>query len=54
MFAMIDLLWIALSAGGAGWVVWNYKDKLILWYKGADQFVKDLEAKIASIKAAIK
>lgn len=42
---------LAFVAGGA--LVWFCKDKVTLWYKGAEDYVGALEDKVRALKAKL-
>jgi hypothetical protein len=44
----------AIGVGAGGAIVWFFKDKLVGWWKGAERFAQDLEAKAKAIKGAVK
>lgn len=43
----------ALSFIGGGTLIWFCKEPLLLWYKGAEDYVGALNDKIKAIKAKI-
>ena len=49
------MFWLGLAIGiaGGGFVAWKYRDPLLLWYKGAEDRIGELNDQIKSIKSKI-